>query len=292
MAAAVADPLADELFWTDGSRALVRRGDGPERLLGPTGPSRLIGINCDGTAGPTPVGASSSTTRGCARRLRPGSSRRRWASSGWRQVAGRLRLGRLVRRELHFAAGDRVAEAAGCLVTDLVGDPLNTGRGVVVSADLATHHEVLSLVQPHLSAVVMADRRSGSAALLWHHLQPDAEQPDRPPWVARIQPVEQRDGRVPGGRVVGRRRQREVRLTVMNGRSRTRRADGRRSASASMFQRPAVSAGRRPRRPHGPRGRSGTSPRDRGPAYPGRGVHRAGVDASAEPVGTTAPSSA
>jgi myo-inositol-1(or 4)-monophosphatase len=47
-AAAVADPVADELFWTDGSRALFSRGGGPERTLGPTAISGLIEINCDG----------------------------------------------------------------------------------------------------------------------------------------------------------------------------------------------------------------------------------------------------
>jgi myo-inositol-1(or 4)-monophosphatase len=57
------------------------------------------------------------------------------------------------RENLHFAAGIAIAHAAGCVVTDLAGDPVNTGRGLVVSADPTTHHEVLALVRPHLVAV-------------------------------------------------------------------------------------------------------------------------------------------
>lgn len=160
VAAAVADPIADELFWTDGSRALVRRGDGPERLLGPTAVSRLIEINCDGPLDRPFVGGQLVHDP----RLRAAYGPRVISSTlGVVWVAAGRRSSYVsdgsFDENLHFAAGIAIAEAAGCLVTDLAGDPLNTGRGLVVSADLATHHEVLELVQPHLSAVVMADRR-------------------------------------------------------------------------------------------------------------------------------------
>ena len=153
-AAAVVDPIAGELFWTDGSRALVRRGGGPDRALAPTPVSRLVEINCDGPLDRPFVGGQLvhdprlraaygprviSSTLGVA-----------WVAAGRR--ASYVSDGRF-RDNLHFAAGIAVAEAAGCVVTDLAGDPLNTGRGLVVSADAATHQDLLDLVRPHLSAV-------------------------------------------------------------------------------------------------------------------------------------------
>nr|BFE76199.1 hypothetical protein GCM10020092_095000 [Actinoplanes digitatis] len=44
--AAVADPFADEVFWTDGAAAYVRL-DGVDRLLTPSADSRLVDVNLD-----------------------------------------------------------------------------------------------------------------------------------------------------------------------------------------------------------------------------------------------------
>ena len=60
------------------------------------------------------------------------------------------------RREFHYAAAIAVCERAGCLVTDLAGDALHTGRGLLVSADAATHEAVLEIVAPHLAEVLRA----------------------------------------------------------------------------------------------------------------------------------------
>lgn len=54
---------------------------------------------------------------------------------------------------LNFAAGIAVCGAAGCVLTDLAGDPLHTGRGLIVAADETTHERLLGLVAPHLEAV-------------------------------------------------------------------------------------------------------------------------------------------
>lgn len=154
--AAAADPIADELFWTDGSRSFIRRGSG-DRLLAPTSLSSLIEINCDGpldrpfvggqlvndprlraTYGPRVI----SSTLGVA-----------WVAAGRR--AAYISDGSF-RGNLHFAAGIAIAEAAGCVISDLAGDPLNTGRGLVISADPATHQSVMELVRPHVSAVATA----------------------------------------------------------------------------------------------------------------------------------------
>lgn len=46
-AAASIDPIADELFWTDGSASYLRAGS-EDRLLVPSPASGLVEINCDG----------------------------------------------------------------------------------------------------------------------------------------------------------------------------------------------------------------------------------------------------
>jgi myo-inositol-1(or 4)-monophosphatase len=156
-AAAVADPIAGELFWTDGSRALIRTRDGADRPVEPTPVSRLLEVNCDGPLGRPFVGGQLvhdprvraaygprviSSTLGVV--WVAAGRRASYVSDGW------------FRNNLHFAAGIAIAEAAGCVVSDLAGDPLHTGRGLVVSADPATHQEILALARPHLSAVTTA----------------------------------------------------------------------------------------------------------------------------------------
>jgi myo-inositol-1(or 4)-monophosphatase len=153
-AAAAADPMADELFWTDGSSAFVRRGS-RDHLLAPTSRSGLIEINCDGPLDRPFVGGQLVNDP----RLRAGYGPRVISSTlGVAWVAAGRRAAYIsdgwFRENVHFAAGIAIAEAAGCVVSDLVGDQLHTGRGLVVSSDPATHHAVVGLVRPHLSADV------------------------------------------------------------------------------------------------------------------------------------------
>lgn len=155
-AAASTDPIAGEVFWTDGSGAYLRAG-GKDRPLAPSSVSGLIEINCDGPVDRPFVGGQLvhdphvraaygprviSSTLGVA-----------WVAAGRR--AAYVSDGTF-RENLHFAAGIAIAEAAGCVISDLAGDPLNTGRGLIVSADVATHQAVVALVAPHLSAVTKA----------------------------------------------------------------------------------------------------------------------------------------
>jgi myo-inositol-1(or 4)-monophosphatase len=49
---------------------------------------------------------------------------------------------------VHFAAGIALCQAAGCVVTDLAGQPLPTGRGLIAAADEPTHRRLLDLVGP------------------------------------------------------------------------------------------------------------------------------------------------
>lgn len=77
-----------------------------------------------------------------------------WVAAGRRSA--HISDGRL-RDNLHFAAGIAPCEAAGCVVSDLGGNALHTGRGLVVSADPETHDRMLAVVEPRLRA------RHGSA---------------------------------------------------------------------------------------------------------------------------------
>ena len=53
---------------------------------------------------------------------------------------------------VHFTAGIALCQAAGCVVTDLNGDPIHTGRGMKPAADAATHQQQLDMVRPHQEA--------------------------------------------------------------------------------------------------------------------------------------------
>lgn len=155
-AAASIDPIANEVFWTDGSEAYLR-GGGEERALVPSPVSGLVEINCDGPLDRPFVGGQLvhdpylraaygprviSSTLGVA-----------WVAAGRR--AAYVSDGTF-HENLHFAAGIAIAKAAGCPISDLAGRPLNTSRGLIVSADAATQRAVLALVEPHLAAVTKA----------------------------------------------------------------------------------------------------------------------------------------
>lgn len=154
--AAVADPIAEELFWSDGDRAFVRR----QRQVLPAEPSaasRLIEVNCDGPATRAFVGGQVVADR----RLRQVFSPRVVSSTlavAWTAVGRRAAYvsDGLFRHNVHYAAAIAVCERAGCLVTDLAGDALHTGRGLLVSADAATHETVLEIVAPHLAEALRA----------------------------------------------------------------------------------------------------------------------------------------
>lgn len=74
-------------------------------------------------------------------RSRPtGGLRHRWTPGGQRSL----------RR------GIALCQAAGCVVTDFAGDPVHTGRGLIASADHATHRQLLELARPHLAELEAA----------------------------------------------------------------------------------------------------------------------------------------
>lgn len=151
---ASADPISGEVFWTDGTAAWCRK-EAVDEPLTPAATSRLIDVNCDGPADVPFVGGQLlsdpeflaawkprvlSTTLAVA-----------WVAAGRR--AAYISDGPM-EGNIHFAAGIALCRAAGCVVTDLFGGPLNGGRGLIAAADVATHADMVQLVRPHLDAVL------------------------------------------------------------------------------------------------------------------------------------------
>jgi myo-inositol-1(or 4)-monophosphatase len=153
-AAASADPFADEVFWTDGTRAYVRR-DGVDEQLTPSAESRLVDVNLDP---PFPNAPRFRAVRlladtGFVERFHPRvvstTLAVAWVAAGRR--AAYVTDGHL-QDSVHFASGIALCQAAGCVVTGIQGQPLHTGAGgLVVAADHQTHAALLALIGNQLS---------------------------------------------------------------------------------------------------------------------------------------------
>lgn len=151
VACASADPLADEVFWSDESGGSVRAA-GLDSRLQPSSLSQLVDVNCDGPLDAPFVGGqlvADPEFRACfGPRVISSTLALAWTAAGRR--AGYVTDGSPLVDNVHFAAGIGLCIAAGCVVTDLRGNPLNTGRGLIASADVATHARLVDLVRPHL----------------------------------------------------------------------------------------------------------------------------------------------
>jgi myo-inositol-1(or 4)-monophosphatase len=149
IAAASADPFANEVFWTDGTHAYVR-SDGVDAQLAPSADCRLVDINLDP---PFPNAGRFQAARilahqGFIERFRPRvvstTLAVAWVAAGRR--AAYVTDGHL-RDSVHFAAGLALCQAAGCVVTGIDGQPLHTGvGGLVAAADEETHAALLALI--------------------------------------------------------------------------------------------------------------------------------------------------
>lgn len=155
-AAVSADPISEEIFWTDGvstgstTGAWVRKGGG-DTVLTPTPRTRLVDIQCDGPLGRPFVGgqlvADPRLRAEFGPRVMSSTLAVAWVAAGRR--AAYVTDGYL-EGSVHFTAGIALCQAAGCVVTDLNGDPIHTGRGMIAAADAATHRQLLHLVRRHL----------------------------------------------------------------------------------------------------------------------------------------------
>lgn len=154
LAAASADPLAGEVFWTDGAAAWLRSGAGNQRLV-PSARSRLADVNLDP---PFPngdrfraVAMLADPAFGAALRPRVLSTTLAlaWVAAGRR--AAYVTDGQL-RGSVHFAAGIALCQAAGCVVTGLAGQPVHTRiGGLVAAADAPTHATLLEIIARQLT---------------------------------------------------------------------------------------------------------------------------------------------
>ncbi|HJQ01458.1 MAG TPA: inositol monophosphatase [Jatrophihabitans sp.] len=144
LAAVSADPISGESFWSDGRVAWVRRA-GIDTRLEPTASSKLIDINCDGVGdfvGPQLMADRALRSRYGPRVLST-TLAVAWVAAGRR--AGYITDGNLA-GSVHFTAGIAICRAAGCVVTDLAGDAIYSGPGLIAAADPSTHHDLLQLV--------------------------------------------------------------------------------------------------------------------------------------------------
>ena len=151
VAAAVADPFDDAIFWADGKRA-ARRADGKDTPLAPSARSNLVDLNIDPPfpSAPDIVVARLTHSGGFLKRFKPrvvsSSVALAWVATG--QRAAYVTDGDL-RDNVHFAAGLALCEAAGCTLTDLRGGPLRRGAtGLIAAADAPTHAALLELLGP------------------------------------------------------------------------------------------------------------------------------------------------
>jgi myo-inositol-1(or 4)-monophosphatase len=143
--AAVADPSVDELFWTDGSSACVRR-EGLDQPLEASAATHLVCL--DAEASDRMRGARLLADRDLQARYRPRmlstTLALAWVAAG--RMSAYVSEGR-AHRSVHFAAGIALCEAVGCVVTDLTGSALRDGSdGLLVAADAATHDDLCELL--------------------------------------------------------------------------------------------------------------------------------------------------
>ena len=149
LAAAVAEPMAGEVLWTDGSSVWLRRSGADDRAL-PSPDSRLVDVNMDtvrpelGRLDPGALVASADFRARFGPRVLSTTLALAWVASGRR--AAYVTDGP-VHDSVHFAAGIALCRAAGCVVTDLDGGPVGGDTGLVAAADAGTHTTLLGLVR-------------------------------------------------------------------------------------------------------------------------------------------------
>ncbi len=149
-AAASADPATGEVFWTDGERAFARRDSGDETLR-PASWTGLVDVNLDVryTTVPGFTGTGLLADPAFAERFGPrvvsSTLAVAWVAAGRR--AAYVTDGPM-RDNVHFSSGIALCRAAGCVVTDLRGEPVGSGEtGLIAAADRETHEALMAIVR-------------------------------------------------------------------------------------------------------------------------------------------------
>jgi myo-inositol-1(or 4)-monophosphatase len=134
----VVDPIAGTTWSTDVAPT-------------PDAASGLVDVNCDGPPDSPFLGAQLIADPAFRRTFGPrvvsSTLALAWVATGAR--AAYVTDGQVV-DSVHFAAGIALCRAAGCVVTDLYGNAVETGRGLLAAADSPTHEALLALTRPHL----------------------------------------------------------------------------------------------------------------------------------------------
>jgi myo-inositol-1(or 4)-monophosphatase len=153
IAAAVADPYTQEIFWMDGFSAYAR-ANGQDSPLTPSSGSNLVDINLDPPYPNAPNFLTSMLIADAefAAIFRPrvvsSSIALAWVATG--QRAAYVTDGD-ARNSVHYAAGIALCETAGCKVTDLRGNRWGgDATGLIAAVDEATHNALLSMVKKYL----------------------------------------------------------------------------------------------------------------------------------------------
>ncbi|MFF2372026.1 inositol monophosphatase family protein [Agromyces sp. NPDC058110] len=150
-AAAVVDPIAQRVTWTDGERAWQRADAGvdgagdPDTPIEPSPSSTLVSVNLESEY-PGSIGMRLLFDEGFRSRFSPRcfstTLALSWVADG-RQAA--YITGGDLRGSVHWAAGIALCRAAGAVVTNLAGGALHTGgHGLVAAADAETHAQLLA----------------------------------------------------------------------------------------------------------------------------------------------------
>ena len=155
IAAAVADPFNKETFFADGRSAFLRSNGKDEKLI-PDATSGLVDLNLDPPFpnAPSFKAASLAASSEFAGRFRPRvvstTIALTWVATG--QRAAYITDGDIMQKSVHFAAGVAICESAGCVVTNLWGQPWGNGAtGLVACADHATHAALMHLIESYLT---------------------------------------------------------------------------------------------------------------------------------------------
>jgi myo-inositol-1(or 4)-monophosphatase len=149
-AAASAEPVTGDLFWTDGVRAHRRTPDGTDHPLVPDPRCHLVDIDlwAQGRDPSTLTGYRLLGNRdfhlGFDPRMSSTSLALVWLAAGRR---GGYVVDGDVHDSVHYAAPLALCRAVGCTLTALDGGPLERpGAGLVAAADADVHRRLLTLL--------------------------------------------------------------------------------------------------------------------------------------------------
>jgi myo-inositol-1(or 4)-monophosphatase len=154
-AAASAECVGDETYWTDGTTAWARRA-GTDSELRPDTASLMVAFNLEvdaaGRRRASDVMADPRFFETYQSRITSSTLALAWVAAG--RHAAYVTEGDLV-DNVHFAPGVSLCRAAGCVVTDLDGGPVDTGAGsarsrrggLIAAGDGATHAAMLAMMR-------------------------------------------------------------------------------------------------------------------------------------------------